>query len=235
MLALPKIIGHRGACAYAPENTLRSFALAADLGCRMVEFDVRLSADGAPVVFHDDRVDRCTDGSGPVAGMSLVELKRLNAGGGEQIPTLVEVLELCLRRDLAVNVEIKPHAGAEYATTRHALEALGRVWPSDHAPPLISSFHPRCLAMAGEMAPFWPRGLLVGRVTQETLRRAEELACEALHVDHRWLSALMIRGVLRAGFAVLAYTVNHPARARGLWRRGVSAVFCDAPDHLSLP
>lgn len=232
MLDLPPVIGHRGACAYAPENTLASFALAADLGCRMVEFDVRLSKDGVPVVFHDDTLERCTDGRGAVAARTLAELKRLDAGRGERIPTLDEVLTLCLARGMGVNIELKPHAGAGRATARVALEAAGRIWPGNRPPPLVSSFDQDALASAAEIAPHWPRGLLVDRVPAAWRRLADVFDCAALCVHHRWLAPGRAAEIRAAGHAVLAYTVNRPRRAQALWSRGVVAVFSDLPDRI---
>lgn len=229
MLDLPPVIGHRGAAAHAPENTLASFAAAADLGCRMVEFDVRLTADGVPVVFHDDTLDRCTPATGPVAVRTLDELRRL----APSIPSLEDVLALCAGRGMAVNIEIKPHAGAEAETARIALEAAGRLWPSDLPAPLVSSFRPACLDMARRVAPHWPRGLLVERVPSDWRARVEAMAGVALHAHHRALSAGLAHDVRRAGFALLAYTVNDVARARELWNWQVSSVFSDAPDRLS--
>lgn len=232
MLELPPVIGHRGAAAHAPENTLASFARAADLGCRMVECDVRLSRDGIPVVFHDATLERCTDGHGPVAGRTLAELKRLDAGGGERIPTLAEVLALCRDRHLLVNIEIKPDAGTECATARAALELAGRDWPADRPPPLVSSFALAALESAARVAPHWPRGLLVERVPADWRRRAEALSCTAVIAHHRGLSAAAAARIRAAGFCLLAYTVNRLARARRLWSHGVVAVFSDAPDRL---
>src|SRR6185437_14318437 len=100
-LLIPRVIGHRGAAARAPENTLAGFRRAAELGCRWVEFDVRLSADRRPMVFHDDTLERTTDGAGAVGATSLDMLLRCDAGGyfapayrGERIPMLDRTLAL---------------------------------------------------------------------------------------------------------------------------------------------
>jgi glycerophosphoryl diester phosphodiesterase len=100
------VIGHRGAAGHAPENTLRSFHKAVELGADMVELDVHLCATGEPVVIHDDTVDRTTDRSGRVRDLSLDELKALDAGDGERVPTLVEVIDEMSGR-AALNVELK--------------------------------------------------------------------------------------------------------------------------------
>ena len=99
-------IGHRGAAGRAPENTLFSFEKAVLLGCDMTELDVHLCRSGEIVVIHDETVDRTTDGSGRVSDLTLNELKLLNAGQGEAIPTLYEVLSL-LRDMISLNIELK--------------------------------------------------------------------------------------------------------------------------------
>ncbi|MBR9972302.1 glycerophosphodiester phosphodiesterase family protein [Magnetospirillum sulfuroxidans] len=232
MSPLPPVIGHRGAAGLAPENTLASFALAADLGCAMVEFDVRLSADRVPVVFHDDILDRCTDGFGPVAALTLAQLKRLDAGGGQSIPTLAEVLTLCLERHLAVNIEIKPDGGRERETTDIALSAAGALWPSDRPLPLVSSFSGKALEWARQVAPHWPRGLLAERLPPAWRRLADVYGCATINLRHSWLTAARVAEIKASGLEVLAYTVNRKGRAEKLWFRGVSAVFSDRPDFL---
>lgn len=232
MFPLPPVIGHRGAAGLAPENTLASFSLAADLGCTMIECDVRLSADGVPVVFHDDTLERCTNGSGPVKARTLAQLKQLDAGAGQAIPTLAELLALCLARNMAINIEIKPDVGTEQATARAALEVAGRMWPTQTAPPLVSSFSRSALTEAGQVAPAWPRGLLAERLPKLWRRDIEAIGCGCVALNGRWLSAARAAEIKAYGLAVLAYTVNHHHRAEKLWFRGVSAVFSDRPDLL---
>ena len=99
-------IGHRGACGYEPENTLRSFKKALDLGVDTIELDVHKTKDEATVVIHDEKVDKTTNGTGFVADKSLEEIKKLDAGKGEKIPTLEEVLDL-VNRKAQVNIELK--------------------------------------------------------------------------------------------------------------------------------
>lgn len=224
MLTLPRVIGHRGACAHAPENTLASFAKAAELGCAMVEFDVRLSADGVPVVFHDDTLDRCTSACGPVRNGDADYLGSLG------IPTLAEVLALCGARGMAVNLEIKPDRGMGATTARAALEVTRQAWHG--AAPLVSSFDFDALAAARDVAPDWPRSLLVEKVPAHWPELVRRFECAALGAWHRALPQVAVTQLNAAGLAVLAYTVNRPGRARRLWRRGVAAVFCDAPERL---
>jgi hypothetical protein len=119
-MRLPRVIGHRGAAALAPENTLEGLRVAARLGVRWVEVDAKLSADGVVVLFHDETLDRTTDGNGPVAATRFAVLRRLDAGAwfgpawrGPRVPTLEQALDLLSELGLRANVEIKPCPGRE--------------------------------------------------------------------------------------------------------------------------
>ena len=135
-LKLPQIIGHRGACGYAPENTLESIHTAADMGVEWVELDVKLTKDQIPVIFHDETLDRTTNGSGNIADIDFEDLRDLECGSwfsesfaGLKIPTLEEVLEVLIDRDMGLNLEIKPCPGREIETAevclRRAVSFLG--------------------------------------------------------------------------------------------------------------
>ncbi len=100
------IVGHKGAAGYAPENTLTSFREAIEIGCDRTELDVRLTKDNQLVVIHDREVSKLTDGTGLVSEMSLTELKKLRCSGGEHIPTLQEVVDIC-RNKIDLQVELK--------------------------------------------------------------------------------------------------------------------------------
>ena len=139
-LSLPPVIGHRGAAGAAPENTLASIRKARELGATWIEFDVKLTKDGHPILFHDDCLERTTDGRGAVAATTLAEIRRLDAGGwfgpafrGEPVPTLEQALALCVELRLGINVEIKPCAGREAETAQVTVATLLDVWPRDRA------------------------------------------------------------------------------------------------------
>ena len=104
-----KIIGHRGYSAKYPENTLAAFQAAMDVGADMIEFDILLSKDNIPVIIHDDTLNRTTNGKGRVATYTLAELKKLDAGNGETIPTFEELLELTQKK-IFLHIEIKSEA-----------------------------------------------------------------------------------------------------------------------------
>jgi glycerophosphoryl diester phosphodiesterase len=233
-ITLPRVIGHRGAAAAAPENTLASLRKARNLGATWVEFDVKLTRDGVPVLMHDERLERTTSGRGQVAHTSLEELEKLDAGGwfgpafrGERVPTFEAALALCAELGLGINVEIKPCPGREVETARVAVEVLRRDWPAAMPAPLISSFERVCLAVARDLAPELPRGYLAGGLPLRWREKLATYGCRTLHLSARRIGARQRAAVLAAGVPLLLYTVNQPSRARRLLEAGVAAIFTD--------
>ncbi len=239
MLALPRVIGHRGAALSAPENTLASFRRAALLGARWVELDVQLTRDGRPVVFHDHRLDRTSSGHGPLAGRDLAELAGLDAGSwfsaefaGEPIPTLAQALEVISGLGLGVNVEIKADEAHGAETARVALAEARMAWPSAAPVPLVSSFARSALAEARRAAPDWPRGFLAERLPPDWDQAVAALGCASVHLGAKGLTGAEAGRVTGAGLALLAWTVNDRDEAERIWGLGACAVFSDCPDRL---
>lgn len=237
---IPRIICHRGARGYAPENTIAAMRKAAEMGGRWVEFDAKLSRDGHVILLHDDDVKRTTNGKGTAAGMDLAALRRLDAGGwfdpafaGESIPTLSATIEALAELGLGANVEIKPCPDREAETGRIVCELLLGEWPASLPAPLISSFSETALAAAQETAPDLARALLLSRVPADWLDRARRYGCVAIHVDHKRLDAGLVADMHGAGLAARAYTVNERERAEALFGWGVDGVFTDFFDRLS--
>lgn len=238
-LDLPSVIGHRGAAGHAPENTLAGIKRAAALGATWVELDVALTKDGEPVLLHDETVDRTTDAKGKLADLTLAEIRSLDAGArfsssfaGERVPMLEEAIVEIASLGLNANVEIKPTSGREAATGRVVAERVAALWPQDRPPPLFSSFQPEALAAARRAAPDLPLGLLLRRPGQGWRQWAEELACRSIHCNHRNLDRRTAERMLKAGYRLLAYTVNDAGRAERLFNWGVDAVFSDYPDRI---
>jgi len=229
-------MGHRGAAGAAPENTLAGLRHAAAIGLSWVEFDVMLTGDGVPVLFHDDMLTRTTGHAAPMAGTPHAVVRTLDAGAwfhadhaGEGVPTLEAALAEVLTLGLRANIEIKPTPGTERETAVAALEVLIRCWPPDRPPPLISSFKRASLAVALERAPQWPRALIVRRPPRDWRRAAVDLQCSAVHASARWLSKRRVAEIKQAGYGVAAFTVNDPSRARKLIARGVDCLITDEP------
>lgn len=229
----PRIIAHRCGGALAPENTLAGLRLAARLGCRGVEFDATLTADGVPVLMHDLTLQRTTSGRGRVARLDSAQFARLDAGArhhraftAEPAPTLAAALELCAVLGLWANVELKPSVGWEAETGRivaRQVAALPGQW-------LLSSFAPEALAAAAIEAHAVPRALLVERIPADWRERMAAAGALATHASARTVTAAGIRTVRDAGFPLACYTVNRRDDAEHLFALGVSAVFTDRPD-----
>lgn len=229
----PRIIAHRCGGALAPENTLAGLRLAARLGCRGVEFDAMLAADGVPVVIHDETLERTTSGRGRVADMDSTRFIRVDAGGhhhpafaGESAPTLDDALRLCATLGLWANVEIKPSARQEAETgrivARHAARSSGKL--------LLSSFSVEALQAAAIEAAQLPRALLVEAVPADWQQRLGALGAIALHASARVLGDEALQAVRAAGMGLACYTVNRRGEAERLFALGVSAIFTDRPD-----
>lgn len=231
-------IAHRCGGALAPENSLAGLHLAQAQGYRAVEFDVMLSADGVPLLIHDETVDRTTDGRGRVADLPAAVLQSLSlargrhaAFAGERIPRLADAAATCRMLGLLANVEIKPSTGCERETAE-VVAALSRSLWQGAPPPLLSSFSELALAVAAKIAPELPRALLVEQVPGDWAARIARLGCVALHCAARQLHWRWLSEARRQGLAVRCYTVNRPAQAARLYARGVDAVFTDALDVL---
>jgi glycerophosphoryl diester phosphodiesterase len=173
------IAAHRGAMVSEPENTMRSFLRAVAVGAGEIELDVHLSADGALVVIHDETVDRTTDRSGAVLDLTREELGALDAGHGERIPELTDVLDAVA---IDVQIEVKTAAASE-----RVAELLAH---RDDAPRCtVTSFHPDALRAADRPGRAWRLGLITGPGVEDRLHQAAALRVERLlvhwdSVDH---------------------------------------------------
>ncbi len=238
MIELPRVIGHRGVAAHAPENTLAGFKAAAAFGLEWVEFDVRLSKDGVPVLVHDDTLERTSDGTGPVVTQTVNELKRLDAGSwfdarfaGETILTLAEALDVIHDLGMRPNIEVKANPGEAWHTGRVVGATLDEAWPPGRPRPLVSSFVLRCLLGFRQARPDLPTALNVWRRSRwQWSLGASLLGCTSVHFSARHVTDRQIRAVKTAGRQVVCYTVNDAATARSLFARGIDAVFTDAPE-----
>ncbi len=224
-------IGHRGASAHEPENTLRSIRRALEMGANGIEIDVRLSRDGELVVFHDARLARTTGSRGTVSRRTLAELRQLDAGGGERIPTLREVFDLVAGRAW-LNVELKAR-GTGAAVLRETERAVAEGgWRYEDI--VVSSFHRAEIkamrALGGEGAASVRVGLLLARRPVSLARLAEALGATSLHLPRRLASPGMLARARALGLRVLVFTVNDEAEIVRLRQAGVDGVFTDHPD-----
>lgn len=221
-------IGHRGARGHEPENTLLSIDTGIRLGSDMVEFDVQRCGDQL-VVIHDPRLERTTNGKGRVDEVSFEYLRSLDAGKGQQIPTLKEVLDLVQAR-VSVNVEIKSADRTAAAVAATLREALDDGWDASQF--LVSSFHLPELYEFKQMVPEIPVGVLVCGVPLDWAACATELGAQALNISADFADPKLVRDAQVRGLKVYAYTVNHPDDITALRTLGLDGVFSDYPERV---
>jgi len=236
---IPKIIGHRGACGYAPENTLVSIQTAHDMGIDWVELDVKLTSDDVPIIMHDDNLLRTCGTDALVKDTPYSAIQELEAGSwfadsftGEKIPTLEQAVELIIELGMGFNLEIKPCSGREIETTQVALDLMSRVW-DDHDKIMISSFSEIALETAAEMlSGDWAIGYLFDETPENWKEMAQHLGATSINIsgNREDLKREFIEDIIDEGYGVLAYTVNSPMLAKELISWGVDGVFTDEPD-----
>ncbi len=238
----PLIFGHRGAAAHAPENTLPAFERALELGADGIELDVALSADGVPVVIHDDTLDRTTNGTGPVGACRLAELAALEAGyparfgarfAGTRLPTLEDVFAQ-FGQQAVINVELKrAHARAQ-ALAEAVVALIDRY--GLQARVIVSSFQLSHLRRVRALRPGLAIGVLYN--TRAAGERAQRALTAALapgrppEADHPAVWGLTPEAVAARharGCRVNTWTVNHAADLRSLAAAGVDGVITDDP------
>jgi glycerophosphoryl diester phosphodiesterase len=239
--SLPQIIAHRGDSSRAPENTLAAFEAAIDSGAHRVEFDVQLTRDGVPVVFHDDVLDRTTNGSGPVGTLCFVEIRRLDAGSwfgprfeGQRVPSLDEVLRLCGSR-ICMNVEIKFSDTAQEPDGLEdrvvgALRAHGLAEVT-----VVSSFRSAALERVRLLAPEIRRESLYDEGVHPTALGALEWAattasesfnlCLTTLLSAPWL----VTEAHERGLGIKVFTVDEPSEFLQVLELGVDGVFTSRP------
>jgi glycerophosphoryl diester phosphodiesterase len=231
----PSIVGHRGAMGHCPENTLAAFDRAAELGASWVEFDVHLSADGVPVVIHDELLDRTTNGHGFVRDHSLAELRTLDAGAwyspdyaGQRIPTLDDVLDWARRRQISVDIEIK-NAPLYY----EGIEALVLAALDRHAmlrQALVSSFDHPAVQRLKRLEPRALTGVLYGCRPADPVALARQASADVLLPQWPYVTADDVATAHAAGLAVATWTTSDPATLRQLISAGVDAIITNHPD-----
>jgi glycerophosphoryl diester phosphodiesterase len=231
-------VAHRGYSSVAPENTLPALAAAVRTGATYVEFDVRTTADGVPVVFHDRTVDRTTDGSGHVWDLTLDEIRELDAGSwfspayaGIKVPTLVEVLALFPEASSSLLLEIKPPADLEQVKAILALVdehgLLDRT--------VVQSFDPQVMRLVKEAAPDVRRGLLRLRYEADTVPLAGELdvVCVNPTVADVLGDPETTAELIAAGIEVMPWTANDIAQWPALVEAGVAGLITDRAGELT--
>ena len=224
---VPLVGGHRGNPAAHPENTLASFRSAIELGVDMIECDVHMSADGHMVVIHDHTLDRTTDGTGMVRDLTWEELQRLDAGGGERLPSLEQVIAVAREGRVGLAIEVKqiplPYPGLEERLVA-ALREAGMV---DQAV-VISFYHPSCRRLK-ELEPALQVGLLDAARPIDPVGLLRGAGGDVWCPHYGAMDPALVEEIHAAGGAVGAWTVNDEPAV--LWCRlcRPDSVFSDDP------
>ena len=228
-------IAHRGASAYAPENTLLAIRLATTMGADMVELDVRLTADGVPVVIHDATLQRLTGQGIRISDLTADDLQEIDLSEGQKVPTLYEAMELC--RELAIGVYLELKEPGTPVATVLAARQTNMVFYT-----IFSSFYPDLLQEVKRMLPHAYTAILFHDVDVDPLQLAH--ASEANYVHPAWehaaprpdflLSRAWVERVQSQDLGVITWHEERPYVVRALRHLGVDGICSNRPDVLTL-
>lgn len=227
----PLVIGHRGASAYAPENTMASFIKAYELGADMIELDIHVSMDGELIVIHDDDTERTTGTAGLVRLMNSSDILKLDAGStmseefkDEKIPLLKDVLAWA-KGKIKINIEIKSE-GCEEKT----VELLRKYEMTDMV--IVSSFHHEYLKKIKELDPSIKTAALVKDISgiKDIKQVVEDCNPDAINPRFLLLNKKTVGIAHKAGLKVYPYTVNDPVSMKRMISAGVDGIITNYPD-----
>lgn len=222
-----KIIAHRGACGYEPENTLAAFKKAIAQHADAIELDVHVLKDGELAVIHDHMVDRTTNGTGYVADLDLREIRRLDAGGGQKVPLLHEVFDLVDKR-LPIHIELK---GPETAVPVAALISTymtKKNWPEDLF--IVSSYNHVELMKFTHLMPAIRTGALFYGIPLEHAAFTEQLGSSSLHLSTDLITQELVEDAHARGLEVFVETINNKSEMQRMYDLGIEGIFTNFPD-----
>lgn len=220
-----QIIAHRGASGSYPENTLLAIQQALDAKADGIEIDV-FYVDNSLIVIHDEDVSRTTNGQGTLQNFSLAQLQQLDAGSGQQVPTLWQVLQQ-LNNQTLLNIELK---GAD--TAEPLIQLLAKAETELGTDPdklLISSFNHHLLKKIKKHRPDLKLGALTASLPLDYAAFASELKAWSVHCDKGFINQEMVQDAHQRGLKVWVYTVNDAATAKKMQQLGVDGIFCNYP------
>lgn len=219
------IFAHRGVSGHFPENTLMAFQAALDAGCQAIELDV-YALQNQLVVIHDRQLARTTNGKGNLEDHTLESLSALDAGHGESVPTLWQVLQLVANKVL-LNIELK---GADTAELLIALlKKAQQELQLDLSTVVVSSFNHRVLQQLRKLHATLALGVLIAHRPFDNAAIASLLDACCLNCDRGFVDAELVADAHKRGVKVYVYTVNEAREANELAKIGVDGIFCNYP------
>ena len=246
MLNLPKLIGHRGVKDLSPENTIESLNLAKKIGLNWIEFDVKISKDLIPILFHDDSLERTTNGTGLPIEHNYKYLKQLDAGSffykkstNIYIPTFEEILLFCIKKNINFNIELKPNKGFVSKTVKSIAKTLTNLKFSNQY--FFSSFDLNSLIMMKKIVPHSNYSFLVNDFKNNlslsdiiVIANKYNFFCFGINLDI--VNSEVIDIILGNNLLVTVYSDKNISvnEANQLWSKGVNSIFIDDPTQFKL-
>lgn len=212
---------------HAPENTLASVNKALELGAPCLEIDV-FYVDGHIIVFHDERLERTTNGSGLLSEQTFEQLRALDAGDGERIATLDEICER-VAGHAALNIELKG-PGTAVPVSAQIAKYADRGWPQDYF--LLSSYDRQQLLQARRLNKDIKLGLIIKEYTHDDVSFARDLGAFSIHPSLDCINAALVDEAHSSGLQVYVYTVNRPEELAAMHKLGVDGVFTNFPERV---
>jgi len=232
---MTKVIAHRGASGYAPENTLKAFERAMEFKVDGIELDVHLSSDGHLIVCHDEKIDRTTNGNGFIKDLTLKEIKKFDAGSwfdsdfaGEQIPTLQEVFELVKRKGLLLNIELKSGPIIYPDIEKKVIGLIEDYGYIDNT--IISSFNHYSLVEVKKINRSIKTAPLYMAAIVEPWNYAKKISADGIHPYFYNITPELVKECIKNGLFINPFTVDNPLYLDHLIACGTSGVITNYPD-----
>jgi len=218
------LIGHRGAKAHAPENTILGFKKGVKLGANAVEFDVRFTKDKIPIIMHDSTLDRTTNGKGKVSSLNFSELRKLDAGNGEKIPTLKEALLFCKKQKVTPLIELKE---------KQHTKTIADIIKQTKTQPLVLSFYPEALKAFKKHAPNIKTSFLFSNKIKNTIgfmKLGKVLKTEWLFGRKDIVDKKLVETAHKWKFQIAVWVCNTKTEVSKFKKLGVDGIASDKPE-----
>lgn len=234
-MSTTKVIAHRGASAYAPENTLIAFKKAIEMKADGIEFDLHLTKDNELVVCHDEKIDRTTNGMGYIKDLTLKEIKQFDAGSwfrdefkDEKIPTFEEVLDLIEDKNLLIKIELKNDKIQYEGIEKKTLDVLDKYKVENEI--IISSFNHSSLLKVKEHNPDIKTGILFNKPLGDNYEYAKRFKVYSFHPKYRVVTKKLINDCNKYNIPIIPYTINDSKLIKKYADNNLYGLITDYPD-----
>ncbi|MEY8000758.1 glycerophosphodiester phosphodiesterase [Clostridium sp. Mt-5] len=224
-------IAHRGFSGLYPENTMLSFKKAAEAGADGIETDLHVTKDGVIVICHDETIDRTTNGSGFIRNHTYEEIRKFNAGEGEKIPSLDELLSYVKDKDLLLNLELKNDIIHYNNLEKNTIDKIYQYKLEKNV--IISSFNHKSMQKVKQYDNSIKTGLLYGTAIYKPEEYAKKMGADALHpLFSLVMDAKIVQDIKKSGILINTYTVNRKNDMKKLIDLGVDGIITNYPNIL---